>query len=296
MDALSALLLVILFTLMIFVVAQFYLSSTLQDREASVASLQASLQKLSKLLAAEESKNTQLGEHANQLSEQRNILMEKLSREETLKHKAHEQLNAMEDDIKQLNKRLAQLVAALNQSTATTQQQQVEIEALQVKLHEALEEKVKELAGYRSEFFGNLRKLLGEREDIQIVGDRFVFQSEVLFKLGSDRLGVQGKKHLKHLAQTLKEIEKKIPENIPWILRIDGHTDKLPFRSSGAFKDNWELSTARALAVVHYLVEQGIAPNRLAGAGFGEFHPIDPGDSLKSMARNRRIEMKLDQR
>ena len=295
-DALSALLLVILFTLMIFVVAQFYLSNALQERKDSVNTLQASLQKLSNLLAREEEKNAHLVQKNHQLTQQRNRLKENLSEEEAQKHQAHGKLKLIEFEMQELNSRLEQLLAALSLSKTTNENQQLEIETLQLKLNEALEEKMKELAGYRSEFFGNLRKLLGNRDDIQIVGDRFVFQSEVLFNLGSDQLGIQGKKHLKQLAKTLKEIEKKIPKHIPWILRVDGHTDKLPLRSTGKFKDNWELSTARSLCVVHYLIQQGIAPHRLAGAGFGEFHPISLEDSRESMARNRRIEIKLDQR
>jgi chemotaxis protein MotB len=150
------------------------------------------------------------------------------------------------------------------------------------------------LTHFRSEFFAKLMKIVGERQDIRVVGDRFVFQSEVLFDKGSAEIRDEGKKQLKHLARILKEITSKIPSDIHWVLRIDGHTDKLPI--SQKFASNWELSSARAIAVVKQLIAEGIKAQNLVAAGFGEFHPLSNSKDETEMARNRRIEFKLDQR
>jgi len=154
---------------------------------------------------------------------------------------------------------------------------------------------VQELQRYRSEFFGRLRDILGTRPGVSIVGDRFVFQSEVLFASGSAELGVEGQRQMVQLARTLTEISRQIPREVNWILRIDGHTDTVPI-STATFPSNWELSTARAVSVVKFLVAQGIPADRLAAAGFGEFQPLDTAGTVASRAQNRRIELKLDQR
>jgi chemotaxis protein MotB len=155
-----------------------------------------------------------------------------------------------------------------------------------------LAERVNRLERYRSEFFGRLRELLGDNPAVRVVGDRFVFQSELLFESGSARLGPEGRAELGKLADTLREVAGRIPEDIEWILRVDGHTDRVPIRTE-QFASNWELSTARAVSVVRFLADQGIAQRRLAAAGFGEFHPIDPADTAEAYRRNRRIEIKL---
>ena len=162
-------------------------------------------------------------------------------------------------------------------------------------MNRALASKVQELQRYRSEFFGRLRNILGIRPGVRIVGDRFVFQSEVLFQSGSAELGSGGKKQLKQLATTLLDISNEIPPEIDWVLRIDGHTDNIPIRTNN-FPSNWELSSARAISVVKYIIEQGISPNRLVAAGFGEFQPIDNNNSNLARSKNRRIELKFDQR
>jgi chemotaxis protein MotB len=154
---------------------------------------------------------------------------------------------------------------------------------------------VQELSYYRSEFFGKLREILGNQSGVQIVGDRFVFQSEVLFTTGSDKLGNAGKAQMSQLANTLQNIIKKIPPRIKWILRVDGHTDNVPIKSR-RFPSNWELSTARAISVVKFLTSKGIKPNNLAATGFGEFQPIDPRAGKIANRKNRRIELKLTQR
>jgi chemotaxis protein MotB len=171
----------------------------------------------------------------------------------------------------------------------------VQIADLGKRLNAALASKVEELARYRSEFFGRLREVLGDRPDIRVVGDRFVFQSEVLFALGSADLSDNAKKQLLPVAQALKDISSKIPPDINWVLRVDGHTDKRPI-TTAQFPSNWELSTARAISVVRFFMDQGIPANRLVAAGFGEYQPIDTRDSEDAYRRNRRIELKLTER
>ena len=162
-------------------------------------------------------------------------------------------------------------------------------------MNRALASKVQELQRYRSEFFARLRNILGSRPGVRIVGDRFVFQSEVLFQSGSAELGTEGRIQLQQLAETLLEISKEIPQELNWILRIDGHTDNVPIKTN-KFPSNWELSTARAISVVKFIVEQGIPENRLVAAGFGEFQPLDNNETSLARRKNRRIELKFDQK
>ncbi len=154
---------------------------------------------------------------------------------------------------------------------------------------------MEELAKYRSEFFGKLSEILGSRSDIQIVGDRFVFQSEVLFDSGSDKIKPLGREQVIRLGKTLSSIASRIPGSIDWVLRVDGHTDKRPIKSR-EFPSNWELSTARAISVVKLLIGNGLPPERLVAAGFGEFHPIEDSLTSRALQRNRRIEFKLTNR
>ena len=194
-----------------------------------------------------------------------------------------------------LREQIGLLNVTLETSEAKDKTQNTRIINLGKRLNAALASKVQELARYRSEFFGRLRKVLGSRRDIQIVGDRFVFQSEVLFSSGSAELGVLGKAQLTHLANILQGISKNIPSKINWILRVDGHTDRIPIHNF-KFASNWELSTSRAISVVKFLQEQSIPANRLAAAGFGEYQPLDARDDEIAYRRNRRIELKFDQR
>ena len=194
-----------------------------------------------------------------------------------------------------LREQIGLLIVTLETSEAKDKTQNTRIINLGKRLNAALASKVQELARYRSEFFGRLRKVLGSRRDIQIVGDRFVFQSEVLFSSGSAELEVLGKAQLTHLANILQGISKNIPSKINWILRVDGHTDRVPIHNF-KFASNWELSTSRAISVVKFLQEQSIPANRLAAAGFGEYQPLDARDDEIAYRRNRRIELKFDQR
>ncbi|MBL8707210.1 MAG: peptidoglycan -binding protein, partial [Rhodospirillales bacterium] len=205
-----------------------------------------------------------------------------------------DELAALNRQIAALREQLAQVSAALELSETKAKDQEVQIVDLGKRLNVALASKVQELARYRSEFFGRLRELLGERQDIRVVGDRFVFQSEVLFDSGSADIGPEGRKQLGELAGALKQIAGTIPPEVNWILRVDGHTDRQPI--ARLYRSNWELSFARALAVVRFLIAEGIPAERLAATGFGEFQPIDERDDEIGRRRNRRIELKFDQR
>lgn len=199
------------------------------------------------------------------------------------------EVEALHSDVRRLN-------AALAASEAQVDDRDQEIVNLEAELNQALLRQVEELTGYRSEFFGELSQVLGDRPGIEVQGDRFVFQSEVLFRSGSARLEPQGRERLAEFARTILDLAAEFPEDVDWVLRVDGHTDRRPIVDTSEFASNWELSTARATEVVRFLAEQGIPPERLAAAGFGEFQPIDDGDTEEAYARNRRIEMRLDQR
>src|SRR5437899_7633993 len=381
-DVLSTLLMVIIFTLMVFVIAQFFLSQALSGRDRALAQLSLKVAELGDMLALEKTTNTDLRSSIAELAAQlqrstaerdklkqqlastmsdrdaiaaalaaataeakakaaaaasakaevdakladaykvidadrqkvqtllgdiaaleslRDDLKQKLGISQTDAEAAKKMTSEAELQIELLNRQmtemrdqLARLVTALDASEAKAKAQEVQITNLGKRLNEALASKVEELARYRSEFFGKLKEVLGNRQDVQIVGDRFIFQSEVLFATGSADISDEGKRQLAAFADTLKNIGARIPDNIDWLLRVDGHTDKQPYH--GRLGTNWELSTARAIAVVKYLIDQGIPPNRLVAAGFAEFRPLAEGDSEDILRRNRRIELKLDQR
>ena len=208
---------------------------------------------------------------------------------------AKAQVALLNRQIAALREQMEKLNAALEGSESRDRTQKAQISDLGKRLNVALASKVQELARYRSEFFGRLREVLGDRPDIQIVGDRFIFQSEVLFASGSAEIGAEGEPQLAQLARTLIDISARIPADIKWILRIDGHTDRVPIQND-QFRSNWELSTSRAISVVKFLVRQGIPANKLAATGFGEFQPIDDRIDEIAFRRNRRIELKLTER
>jgi chemotaxis protein MotB len=203
-----------------------------------------------------------------------------------------DELNA---SVAALRQQLAQIMAALDISEGKVKQQQTQIADLGKRLNVALANKVQELARYRSEFFGRLREILGDRPDIRVVGDRFVFQSEVLFQPANAELGDAAKRQLDPVIAALNEISAKIPQDLNWVLRVDAHTDRRPINNA-QFPSNWELSAARAISVVRYMMSQGIPPNRLVAAGFADFQPLDTADSEDAYRRNRRIELKLTER
>ncbi len=192
-----------------------------------------------------------------------------------------------------LNVALAQ-VAAEQRRVAEEQRRRAELEEEKRKRIEA---EAKDLERFKSEFFGQLRELLGDREGVEIVGDRFVFSSEVLFPAGSTELAPGGEQQIAHVADVIRDIADKIPPEIDWILRVDGHTDNVPLSGTGKYQDNWELSQGRALAVVNYMIDfLAIPPNRLAAAGFGEFQPLNTANTVAARAQNRRIELKFTEK
>ena len=375
-DALATLLMVIIFLLMIFVVAQFFLNDAIIGRDQALERLNQQVEELADLLALERRDGEDLRNNVTQLSSElqsslasqdgletdisdlrnrhaslsteRQETSSKLSKADEERRRLGRELVQLRQDIGAMKvlrdelakdlaragtklseqtekastvlteerkisvaarakiallsrqmaafrKQIAKLNAALNASEAKSKALNVQIVGLGKRLNAALASKLQELARYRSEFFGRLRKVLGNRRDIRVVGDRFVFQSEVLFSSGSAQMGEGGKLQLAQLAKTLIEISKKIPKDLEWVLRIDGHTDRVPIKTK-TFPSNWELSTARAVSVVKFLVSAGIPAINLAAAGFGEFQPLDARNDEIAFRRNRRIELKLDQR
>ena len=206
-----------------------------------------------------------------------------------------EQISILSNEIENLKNEIITLNMALEASEKEAVSKNLEIEILGKRLNKALTSKIFELQKYRSEFFGKLQNLLGDRDDIKVVGDRFIFESELLFDSASANLQENGKEKLKEIAMTLMETTKQIPTNINWIIQVEGHTDKRPI-STALFPSNWELSTARANSVLKLLLEIGFAPKRLAAAGYGEFYPISEGDTKDDYQQNRRIELKLTSR
>ena len=197
--------------------------------------------------------------------------------------------------MEQARAQLAALAAALDVAKTDASSKDAKIADLDARLNTALASKVLELQRYRSEFFGRLRDLLANQPGVQVVGDRFVFQSEVLFPPGSADLTISGRDQLRRLAQTIERIEPRIPADLNWVLRVDGHADRQPI-ASGRFASNWELSAQRAINVVKLLNEDGLPANRLAAAGFGDNQPLDQARSQAAYARNRRIEIRLTDR
>ncbi len=329
-DALAALLIIIIFVLMVFMVAQFYLNETLSNRDTALQRLNLRINELVDLLVVEQQTAGDLRDTLSGLSSdlqgsettKEDLLAaiaeaeadlqnresrisdieeelansdQRLSAEAAMSDEAKLEVVLLNRQLAALRRQLARIEAALNAAEATGEVQKVEIADLGQRLNLALAVRVEELEKYRSEFFGRLRQVIGERDDIRIVGDRFVFQSEVLFQSGAADLQPGGRIQLARLADTLKDLSSEIPADLDWILRVDGHTDTNPIHTAD-FPSNWELSQARALSVVRYFADQGIPEKRLVAAGFGEFHPLVEGDSPEDLAGNRRIEIKFDQR
>ena len=219
-----------------------------------------------------------------------------MSNSNQLKHETDIELQyQLESQNKELRNKLSQLQTLLSAYKAKDKKEKVKTINVGKGLNSALARRVEELQKFRSDFFGRVRELIKGRKEIRIVGDRFVFQSEVLFGLGSDELGTAGKIEMKKLATTLMEIEKSLPTDIDWILQIEGHTDSLPVKRGQSYADNWELSTKRALSVLRFLIKEGINPQKLSASGFGSYQPIDAKNTDEARMKNRRIEMKITQ-
>jgi chemotaxis protein MotB len=267
-------------------------AAALRDRakelEARLASEQEKTSLAQKQIEARDVRVRELGSRAEGAEQA-------LSGEKEVSRKAVARVDELNAQITTLREQLSRIAAALDVSEARVKEQQGQIVELGKRLNLALVNKVEELARYRSEFFGRLREILGDRPDIRIVGDRFIFQSEVLFAPGSAELGDNAKKELAPVITALKELSAKIPPEINWILRVDGHTDRRPI-SNSQFPSNWELSTARAISVVRFAIEEGVPAARLAAAGFADKQPLDPRNAEDAYRRNRRIELKLTER
>jgi chemotaxis protein MotB len=261
---------------------------TLQALQATLGEKDKENQRLTGLLG-------DAGGKAQGAEDRARTLSSELDSQKQITNDALAKVEMLNQQLAALRLQLTSLQEALDASEAKDKESQAKIADLGQRLNVALAKKVQELARYRSDFFGKLKEVLGDRADFEIVGDRFVFPSDVLFDSGSAELKPGATAQLDKLASALKEIESKIPPDIAWVMRVDGHTDIHPI-STPEFPSNWELSSARAISVVRYLMQQGISPEHLVAAGFGEFQPIDTGTSEEALAKNRRIELKLTER
>lgn len=323
-DALSTLLLAIMFLLSVFVLAQFLLSQEISGKDTVLDRLNNQINELTQLLALEQSNNQDLEDQLRTLSSglataedertrlqqlldsgsgaasaarsRADELEEVLDEEQKVSQRALSQVALLNQQISALRRQIAALEDALDASEIKERESSTRIADLGRRLNVALAARVQELNRFRSDFFGRLRDILGGRDDVRIVGDRFVFQSEVLFPAGGADLNQAGLEEMTKLARALIELGGEIPEEIDWVLRVDGHTDDRPLSGTGRFADNWELSSARATSVVKYLITQGVPANRLVAAGFGEFQPLVPEDTEEARDRNRRIELKLTEK
>jgi len=252
--------------------------------QLSLSSLRTENERLSGLAGASGEKDARIAGLSKELGEQRGVSNDALAKIDLL----NQQLLALRRQIAALNE-------ALQAAESKDKESQARISDLGARLNVVLARQVQELQRYRSDFFGRLRELLKDRKDIRVVGDRFVFQSEVLFPSGQATLTVEGLAAIDQLAAAIVELEKSIPKEIDWVLQVDGHTDIRPI-ASAQFPSNWELSSARATSVVKYLISRGVSPKRMVAAGYGEFQPLEEGDSEEIRRRNRRIELKLTNR
>src|SRR5579871_2709298 len=329
-DALSTLILGINFLLTVFMVVQFFLSQEVAGKDTALTRLNQQIAQLTDLLQLEKSGKVDMEEEIARLraslagaeserdhlkltiegagadatsiqgimaESQRRIgsLTSALDSEKQVSARALAQVEVLNQQIAALRSQLAALEQALDASDKRDREAQARIADLGSRLNVALAQRVQELSRYRSDFFGKLREILGARPDIRIVGDRFVFQSELFFDSGSAVLSSEGRSELDKLATALNDLEKQIPPEINWVLRVDGHTDVRPIVTS-QYSSNWALSAARAISVVQYLISKNVSPQRLVAAGFGEFQPIDPANTEEAYRRNRRLELKLTER
>ncbi len=320
-DALSTLVLSVIFLLTVFMVAQFYLSQEVAGKDTALDKLNAQIARLSQLLSLERTGKANLEDEVAQLrasltaaeTERDRLrtasgqaaaadqgatdkLNSQLDLEKVATARALAQIENLNEQISALRRQIAALEEALGASEKKESAAQLRIADLGQRLNVALAQRVQELSRYRSDFFGKLREILGNRPDIRVVGDRFVFQSEIFFDSGSATLRPDGRAELDKLAGAILDLEKKIPSDIDWVLSVEGHTDVRPVGPTSPFKSNWDLSAARAISVVQYLIAKGVPPQRLDAAGFGQYQPIDPGTSDEALAHNRRIELKLTAR
>jgi chemotaxis protein MotB len=319
-DALSSLLLVIIFLLSLFMLAQFFLGQQIKGKDTALTRLNSQIAELTNMLQLERNNSSDLqnqlttlqatlasttadkdkltaqiaavGSGTSDKDAQISGLTSELDSQKQLSDQANAQVALLNQQLSALRTQIGALEAALDASEQRDQQSKTSIADLGRRLNLALAQRVQDLSRYRSDFFGRLRQILEGRADIQVVGDRFVFQSEVLFDPGSADVTAAGKPALDKLADAIKQLETEIPPDINWVLRVDGHTDKRPI-STPEFPSNWELSAARAISVAKYLIADGVDPKKLVPAGFGDNRPIDTADTPEAYAKNRRIEFRL---
>ncbi len=320
-DVLTNLLLVFIFLLSIFALVQYLLSREITGKDTVLQRLNAQIAELTQMLALERASNSNLTDNLASLQASLNAtqsdrdrlqglldaqssasasagtqitdLNNQLDTEKQISARALSQVELLNQQISALRRQIAALEDALNASESKDKESQAQIADLGRRLNVALAQRVQELARYRSDFFGRLRQILGDRPDIRIVGDRFVFQSEVLFAVGSADISPAGGDELAKVADAVKQLLAEIPGDLGWVLQVNGHTDKQPISPGGRFKSNWDLSAARAISVVQFFISQGIPPDHLVAAGYGEFQPLEDGDTPDAYAKNRRIELKL---
>jgi chemotaxis protein MotB len=318
-DVLSTLLLVVTFLLSVFMVAQFYTSQESTGKDSVLRRLQRQIAELTNLLSLEKGQGRSLQEELAAL--QTNVatlkadnerltglaggiadkdariatLSRQLADKTQLSDDAQARVDLLNQQLLQLRRQMAALQEAIGAWEAKDKESQARISDLGARLNVVLARQVQELQRYRSDFFGRLRELLRDRKDIRVVGDRFVFESEVLFPSGQATMTAEGLATIDQLATAIVELERSIPPEIDWALQVDGHTD-IRRIASAQFPSNWELSSARATTVVKYLISRGVSPKRLVAAGYGEFQPLEEGTSEEVLRRNRRIELKLTNR
>lgn len=320
-DALSALLMVVIFVLLIFTLAQFLLRQVVSDQEFALDLLGNRLAEVSEALGLSEERAEALSaevalfsEQLAEVTDERDNLaaardqdrlrlqvldalvasqQETIAEQQALSQEARDEVALLNLQIAALRNQLQEVAGALAAAEQDKAEQAAEISDLGERLNLALARQINELERYRSEFFGRVKEALGENPDVRVTGDRFVFQSELLFPSGEAALNPAGRAQLERLGASLLQVAELIPEEIDWVLRIDGHTDPQPLREGHRYASNWELSTARALSVVEFLASLGLPPERMVAAGFGEHRPAAAGDDAEANRRNRRIEIKL---
>jgi chemotaxis protein MotB len=318
-DVLSTLLLVVTFLLSVFMVAQYFVSQEATGKDTALRRLTRQIAELTNLLSLEKGKGRSLEEELSALQASLATLRadnaklagaagagtdkdariaglsKELESQKSMSTDALAKVDLLNQQLLALRRQIAALQEAIGAAEAKDKESQARISDLGARLNVVLARQVQELQRYRSDFFGRLRELLRDRKDIRVVGDRFVFQSEVLFPSGQATLTVEGLAAIDQLAAAIIELEKTIPKEVDWALQVDGHTDSVRI-ASAQFPSNWELSSARATSVVKYLISRGVPPNRLVAAGYGEFQPLEVGTSDEILRRNRRIELKLTNR
>ena len=318
-DVLSTLLLVVTFLMSVFMVSQYYVGQEASGKDTALRRLTRQIAELTNLLSLEKGKSKSLEDELSSLqaslasarSDNERLtglagasgekdtriagLTKELDEQKGLSGDALAKVDLLNQQLLALRRQIAALNEALQAAESKDKESQTRISDLGARLNVVLARQVQELQHYRSDFFGRLRELLKDRKDIRVVGDRFVFQSEVLFPSGQATMTPEGLAAIDQLATAIIELEKSIPKEIDWALQVDGHTDIRPI-SSSLFPSNWELSSARAISVVKYLISRGVAPTRLVAAGYGEFQPLEEGASEEVLRRNRRIELKLTNR